>query len=76
MALNLGVSGMVFLGADLPGFDGHPTSDNFIQEYQAGVFYPFFRAHASISSLDNREPWTKTKRMQQIIRNSIWQRYA
>jgi alpha 1,3-glucosidase len=71
MALSLGVSGMGFTGADLPGFDGHPTDDNFIQEYQAGVFYPFFRAHASISTLENREPWTRNRRIQQVVLNAI-----
>jgi len=76
MALSLGVSGMGFTGADLPGFDGHPTDDNFIQEYQAGVFYPFFRAHASISTLENREPWTRSRRIQQVVLNAIKQRYA
>lgn len=60
MALSLGVSGMVFLGSDLPGFDGTPTEDNYLQEYQAGIFYPFMRAHASISSLENREPWQRS----------------
>jgi alpha 1,3-glucosidase len=76
MAMSLGVSGMIFSGADLPGFDGFPTDDNFIQEYQAGVFYPFFRAHASISTLENREPWLRSERVQEVIRNSIHQRYA
>ena len=32
-ALTLGISGMIFLGADLPGFNGFPTDDQFIQEY-------------------------------------------
>ena len=64
MALALGVSGMIFTGADLPGFEGIPTDHEFIQEYQAGVFYPFFRAHASINHLENREPWTRNKRVQ------------
>lgn len=75
-ALSLGVSGMVFLGADLPGFSGIPNDDQFIQEYQAGVFYPFFRAHASIDSLENREPWLRSPRVQEVIRNAIYQRYA
>jgi alpha-glucosidase (family GH31 glycosyl hydrolase) len=29
-ALSLGISGMIFSGADLPGFQGTPTDDNFI----------------------------------------------
>jgi alpha-glucosidase (family GH31 glycosyl hydrolase) len=64
MALSLGVSGMIFTGSDLPGFVGDPTDDNFIEEYQAGVFYPFMRAHASISTLENRDPWTRSEKVQ------------
>jgi alpha-glucosidase (family GH31 glycosyl hydrolase) len=30
MALALGVSGMIFTGADLPGFEGVPTDHEFI----------------------------------------------
>ena len=33
MAQSLGISGMIFTGADLPGFVGNPTDDNFIEEY-------------------------------------------
>jgi alpha-glucosidase (family GH31 glycosyl hydrolase) len=29
-ALSFGVSGMIFTGSDLPGFQGTPTDDNFI----------------------------------------------
>lgn len=76
MALSLGVSGMIFTGSDLPGFVGDPSDDNFVQEYQMGVFMPFMRAHANIDSLDAREPWLRSPRVQQVIRNAIRQRYA
>jgi alpha 1,3-glucosidase len=62
-ALSFGVSGMIFTGADLPGFVGNPSDDEFIEEYQAGVFYPFMRAHATISTLENREPWLRSERV-------------
>ena len=62
-AMALGVSGMVFHGADLPGFSGEPNDDQFIQEYQVGTFYPFFRAHAIIDNVENREPWKRTLRV-------------
>jgi alpha 1,3-glucosidase len=74
--MSLGVSGIIFSNADVPGCVGEPTDDNFIQEYQAGVFYPFFRAHANISNLLNREPWLRSERVQKVIRNAIHQRYA
>jgi alpha-glucosidase (family GH31 glycosyl hydrolase) len=56
MLLQLGVTGIVFGGTDLPGFEGNPTDDLFVQFYQLGVFMPFFRAHAGINN-PNREPW-------------------
>jgi alpha 1,3-glucosidase len=71
-SLAYGVSGMIFLGADLPGFVGMPTDDQFIYEYQSGVFYPFMRAHANIDSLDNREPWLRSPRVQEVIRNALY----
>ena len=37
---------------------------------------PFMRAHASISTLSGREPWLRSPRVQQVIRNAIKQRYA
>ena len=46
MLLSLGVSGIVFGGSDLPGFNGVPDDDIYVQFYQLGVFFPFFRAHA------------------------------
>jgi len=47
---------MIFTGTDLPGFVGNPIDDEFIEENQAGVFYPFKLAHASITTLENHEP--------------------
>ena len=63
MALSLGVSGMIFSGSDLPGFSGNPSDDNFVEEYQMGVFMPFMRAHAGIDTLEGREPWLRSPRV-------------
>jgi mannosyl-oligosaccharide alpha-1,3-glucosidase len=76
MALAYGVSGMTFTGADLPGFMGNPTDDIFIEEYMAGVFYPFMRAHATIDNAGVREPWLRSQAVQTAVRNSLHQRYA
>jgi len=48
--LALGVSGMVNVGSDIPGFAGKPTDDLFVAYYQLASFWPFFRAHSSIDS--------------------------
>lgn len=76
MSMSLGLSGMVFTGADLPGFVGVPTDDEFVEEYQVGLFYPFFRAHANLTPVSDREPWLRSERVQSVIRNAIHQRYA
>jgi alpha-glucosidase (family GH31 glycosyl hydrolase) len=53
---SLGLSGIAFTGADIPGFHGTPSNDIAIMFYQLGTFYPFMRAHGHIS-FPNREPW-------------------
>jgi alpha-glucosidase (family GH31 glycosyl hydrolase) len=45
MLLQAGVAGHPFGGADVPGFYGNVTDDLYVQFYQLGGFFPFFRAH-------------------------------
>lgn len=73
--LALGVSGHPFVGADIPGYKFTPPEDLFIEMYQLGTFYPFFRAHNEHNSQD-REPWLQTERVQKVIRNAIFLRYS
>ena len=54
--MSLGVSGILHSGADVPGFIGVPDDDLFVQFYQLGIFFPFFRAHTDKSN-PMREPW-------------------
>ena len=75
MLLTLGVSGVVFGGTDVPGFFGVPVDDLWVQFYQLGVFYPFFRAHAD-KCCTVREPWLQSTRVQEVILDAIHQRYA
>lgn len=74
MILQLGVSGHPYGGSDVPGFYGEVTDDLYVQFYQLGAFYPFFRAHTEINT-PNREPWLQSDRVQTAIRASINQRY-
>lgn len=53
---------MFFGGSDIPGYQGVPTQDLYVQFYQLGMFYPFFRAHCSIDNTV-REPWLQTERV-------------
>lgn len=49
-------SGLPFVGVDVGGFFGNPEPELMVRWYQAGIFYPFFRAHAHLDS-NRREPW-------------------
>ena len=51
-----GVSGLVFGGADVPGFQGQPSNEVWAMFYQLGTFFPFFRAHCFLQNT-KREPW-------------------
>lgn len=54
-----GISGVILGGADVPGFYGNPSEEIWVRFYQAGMYYPFFRAHTDIFNVD-REPWLQT----------------
>ena len=60
--LSLGVSGIPFVGADIPNFIGVPEDDLWVQAYQYGQFLPFFRAYSDKSS-EIREPWLQSPRV-------------
>ena len=56
--LSMAVSGIVNAGHDVPGYRGVPSDDLFVQFYQLGVYYPFFRANSEKGSgPEMREPW-------------------
>ena len=62
MIMSLGISGITHSGADVPGFIGVPEDDLFVQFYQLGVFFPFFRAHTDKWN-PMREPWLQSPRV-------------
>ncbi|HWL94842.1 MAG TPA: glycoside hydrolase family 31 protein [Phycisphaerae bacterium] len=45
MLLNMGLSGMAFVGADIGGFRGHPSPELYTRWLQLGIFYPLCRTH-------------------------------
>ena len=73
--LSLGISGIPFVGADIPNFIGVPEDDLWVQAYQYGQFLPFFRAYSDKSS-EIREPWLQSPRVQRTTLASIHSRYA
>lgn len=74
MILTSGVAGMPFAGADVGGFFENPTNELLARWYQAGAFYPFFRAHAHIDS-KRREPWIPGGEYTAVISEAIKLRY-
>lgn len=74
MILTQGVVGMPFSGADVGGFFENPSNELLTRWYQAGAFYPFFRAHAHIDS-KRREPWIAGGIYTPIMADAIKLRY-
>ncbi|KAF9986257.1 hypothetical protein BGZ65_008301 [Modicella reniformis] len=75
MLLSIAISGISFAGADVGGFFGNPDAELLTRWYQAGAFYPFFRAHAHLDS-KRREPWLFGEPYTTQIREAIRTRYA
>lgn len=74
MILTNGIAGYPFIGADVPGYFGNPSDELLARWYQAGAFYPFFRAHAHIDTR-RREPYVIEEPYRSVMANAIRLRY-
>ncbi|XP_064403614.1 neutral alpha-glucosidase AB-like [Halichondria panicea] len=74
MLLSVSVAGLPFVGADVGGFFMNPDPELLVRWYQAGAFYPFFRAHAHLDTR-RREPWLLESDKMTVIRDAIRIRY-
>ena len=74
MILANNIGGMSFCGADVGGFFGNPEPDFLVRWYQAGIFEPFFRAHAHIDT-KRREPYLLEEPLKSAVRDLIKLRY-
>lgn len=74
MVLTNGIAGYPFNGADVGGFFHNPEKDLLARWYQAGIWYPFFRAHAHIDTR-RREPYLISEPYRSIISQAIRLRY-
>jgi alpha-glucosidase len=72
--LNLGMSGMPFVGVDIGGFQGDSNGELLARWFQAGAFYPFCRNHAEAGT-NFKEPWAFGPRYETICRRYIELRY-
>lgn len=73
--LSLSLSNYPFCGCDIGGFFGNTEEELYVRWLQAGVFYPFMRAHAHLET-KRREPWTFSADAQHHIRNALALRYS
>lgn len=74
MVLSHNIVGMPATGADIAGFFGNPDDELLIRWYQAGIWYPFFRAHAHIDTR-RREPFLLNERTRSVVTEFIRLRY-
>ena len=74
MLLNLGISGVPFVGPDVGGFAGDVSPELFTRWMQLGAFYPFFRNHSMLGTAP-QEPWVFEEPYTSINRKALRLRY-
>jgi len=74
MHLNIGLSGIPFVGADVGGFQGNCSPELYARWIQLGAFTPFFRAHSEKGTRDH-EPWSFGPEVERIAQKAIRLRY-
>ena len=74
MALNLGLSGQPFAGADIGGFAGALSGDDFAKWMGLGALLPFSRAHAEKGNI-RKEPWSFGPRVEAVCKRALETRY-
>jgi alpha-glucosidase len=72
--LNLGLSGIPFVGADIGGFNNSPPPDLLTRWIEIGAFNPFYRDHTTQGSL-MQEVWVHGPEQEAIRRRYIETRY-
>lgn len=72
--INMGVSAVPFVGADIGGFFGNATPELFARWVQIGAFYPFSRGHTCADTAAH-EPWAFGKEVEEIAREYLTLRY-
>ncbi|MDR2465771.1 MAG: glycoside hydrolase family 31 protein [Prevotellaceae bacterium] len=74
MLTGLGLSGVAFVGMDVGGFLGEPSTTLYVRQMQIGAFMPYMRNHKQINTKSS-EPWTCGEEAMEIARNYIRLRY-
>lgn len=74
MHLNIGLSGIPFVGADVGGYQGECSPELYVRWIQLGAFTPFFRAHSSMETRDH-EPWSFGPEAERMAQKAVRMRY-
>lgn len=74
MSLNLGLSGVPFVGADVGGYKGDVEPELLTRWIQLGSVFPFYRNHSSLHTA-SQEPWSFGGEYEEINRKYISLRY-
>lgn len=72
--MNMGLSGVPFVGTDIGGFSGNASGELFARWMQFGVLSPFCRAHSEIRT-ERHEPWVFGPQIEAICREFLHLRY-
>src|SRR5207302_31981 len=72
--MNMGLSGVPFVGTDIGGFNGNASCELFTRWMQFGALAPFCRGH-SLSGTERHEPWSFGPRVEAICREFLRLRY-
>lgn len=74
MLLNMGLSGLSFVGSDVGGYSGNATPELYARWMGLGAVSPFLRAHVT-SGVPGQEPWEFGTEVRDISRAMIRERY-
>ncbi len=74
MLLNLGLSGMGFVGSDVGGFHGAPSPELYARWLAAAIFHPFLRTHTA-KGTPWQEPWRYGPEVEDASRRLLQLRY-
>jgi len=72
--LNMGLSGVPFVGVDIGGFTGNASPELYARWIQAGALFPFCRSHSCTGFTPN-EPWVFGPEVEGIARSALRLRY-
>jgi alpha-glucosidase len=74
MMLNMGLSGLAFVGSDVGGYSGNPGAELFARWMELGSISPFFRGHVT-RDVPDQEPWAFGVEVEYISRTVMTERY-